>query len=94
VKMKIKQLGYIVARPAKTGDTHFFWADCPNDPSDIIVTMHTIEFEVPDNVGFTRERVKDLCLQRAEIQRKFDASMEDINQQIVAVMGVTKESEL
>jgi len=90
--MKIKQPGYIIARPAKAGVAHFFWADCPNDPSDIIVAMHTIEFEVPDDV--THDRVTGLCLRRETIQRRFDSAMKDINQQIVAVMGVTKDGEL
>jgi len=93
--MKVKQPGYIIARPASNGSTHFFWRmSKPYDETELLIKEHVIEFEAPDNFDYTSEKVKALCRQRSEIQRNFDNAMEEINKQIDAVMGVVQESEL
>jgi len=93
--MKVRQPGYIIARPASNGSTHFYWrVSKPYDETELLIKEHVIEFDVPDNFDYTSEKVKDLCFQRSEIQRNFDNAMEGINKQIDAVMGVVREDEL
>jgi len=95
VKMKIKQLGYIIARPTEGGGVQFLWRDTkPHDDAELVVKEHAIEFSVPAGYDYRQELVKMLCIERSEIERKFDNAMENVNKKIDTAMGVVREDEL
>jgi len=78
--MQVVQPGYIIARPTTYDNTiNFFWSDrLPSGPADLVVRVHNLEFEVPNDFNYNNELAEKLRTDRAVLEGQIDALNEEV----------------
>lgn len=95
---QISIAGWIAANPAKSwqkgdanvidGMAYQFWEFKPSGGEEVIVTEHTITFEIPKGWDPRPEQIKALEAKKEELQRQFSAAVLQINQQIASLQAI------
>lgn len=95
---QISIAGWITAEPAKSwqkgdanvidGMAYQFWGFKPSGGEEVIVTAHTMTFDVPKGWDPRPEKIKALEAKKAELQRQFAASVAQINAQIASLQAI------
>lgn len=95
---KISIPGWITAEPAKswqTGDANVidgtsfqFWGFQPSGGGEVIVTEHTLTFDIPAGWDPRPDQIKALEAKREALRREFAASVAEINAQIASLQAI------